>query len=327
MFQIEPVLWLQSFESPSLTWLMTQISLLGYMQAYVAIVLILTFVYRLRAGLCVLTALIVCGLAVDTLKSSLQLPRPMHADDRVRDPVDQITTALVARGGAGDPWSLPSQEVIAAVRASPAPDYGLPSGHAATATCLTLTIWLVFRARALAILALGWPILMSCSRIYLGRHFVADVAAGALVGVIAAILAVCWLGPQHLTTGIDTRRALRWLAAALVLAATALWIPALNAGHVGRLLGLTATLVLLSRWGVPADDARVWQRLARLGAAAGLYWLSTTLIGAGQARLDWGHAPLGKLLATTLGTLLTFAGAVLVAMRAKWYVSSTGVGS
>lgn len=67
--------------------------------------------------------------------------------------------------------------------------YGPPSGHAAFAALTAAALWPLARARwvhlALVIFVLG----VGLSRIWLGRHFPADVVAGYLVGLVGAGLA------------------------------------------------------------------------------------------------------------------------------------------
>ena len=74
MFQIEPILWLQSLESPGLTWLMRTVSALGYESTYAAILIILIFGIRLKQGMFVFICLLVAGIMVNGLKDGIQFP-------------------------------------------------------------------------------------------------------------------------------------------------------------------------------------------------------------------------------------------------------------
>jgi undecaprenyl-diphosphatase len=103
-------------------------------------------------------------------------------------------------------------ETLKAVFARPRPDgaervlfgdsWSFPSGHAmGTFVLCGVAAYIVLRtirswtARALLVgLALAWSLAMGFSRIYLGVHYVSDVAAGFLVG--AAWVAVCVSGME-----------------------------------------------------------------------------------------------------------------------------------
>jgi undecaprenyl-diphosphatase len=62
--------------------------------------------------------------------------------------------------------------------------YGFISSHAANAFGLaTLTVF-IFRNRLFTAVILVYAFLTGYSRIYLGVHFISDIAAGALVGVL-----------------------------------------------------------------------------------------------------------------------------------------------
>ena len=50
MFDVDPVVWLQSWASPSLTAVMNAISTLGYTRACIAIAALLAFGFRQRAA-------------------------------------------------------------------------------------------------------------------------------------------------------------------------------------------------------------------------------------------------------------------------------------
>ena len=78
------------------------------------------------------------------------------------------------------------------VRLRDAESYGLPSGHAqhATAVYLLLAAWV--RRGWVWPLALGFILLMSLSRIYLGVHFIQDVIVGFILGLVVLGLFLFW---------------------------------------------------------------------------------------------------------------------------------------
>ena len=196
MFQVEPILWLQAHASPALTWLMSVITLLGYTPTYVALVLALGFGFRLRPGLGVAIALLVSVVLTEGLKNGLALPRPSDVDSRVAPlgfALRASPAAAVTRGGAGTFWGLPAPEAIAAVRSRPGANYGFPSGHASAAMAFVLATALFHRWTRLASLGLVWPLLIALSRMYLGRHFLADVLGGLVVGCLGVGVAALLL--------------------------------------------------------------------------------------------------------------------------------------
>jgi len=69
--------------------------------------------------------------------------------------------------------------------------YGFPSGHAATSMFVALYLMLtVFNRRWwIVALLLGWVVLFSYSRLYLGVHYPMDIMCGYLLGAFWAILA------------------------------------------------------------------------------------------------------------------------------------------
>ncbi len=62
--------------------------------------------------------------------------------------------------------------------------YGFISGHAANSFGFAMFTLLLFRNRYYTIVILIWAALISYSRVYLGVHFISDITAGAISGII-----------------------------------------------------------------------------------------------------------------------------------------------
>ncbi|MBT9606230.1 phosphatase PAP2 family protein [Microbacterium sp.] len=85
---------------------------------------------------------------------------------------------------------------LAAVIARQRPEHSLaetvatsfPSGHTAVATTIAVTLGLILRRRWVWAVGAAWVVLMMWSRTYLHAHWLSDVVAGALEGVVVATL-------------------------------------------------------------------------------------------------------------------------------------------
>ncbi len=68
--------------------------------------------------------------------------------------------------------------------------YGFVSAHASNAFALYSFLFFLFRKKnkKLQRIILGWAILVSYSRIYLGAHFPGDVFGGALLGFMLGFI-------------------------------------------------------------------------------------------------------------------------------------------
>lgn len=310
MFQTHWHLWLQqTFDGGWILALMQFISLLGYEMAYTALILLCAFGARMRAGLCVMLAVLLMACTTHAIKQGAALPRPSDVDARVLDK-GVPSHPFVVDGGGHTFWSLPDARATAMLRAQPDADYGFNSGHVgvATAACVGLLLAFGIRRRWLRwALAFGWPLLMAVSRMYLGRHFLADVLAGWLVGIGVALLA--W----QLMPGLRSSK--RWQLPTLLglgvlltwAAATTRFVPV---GEAGRLLALGLLVAWLQWRGWPKDPQGVVQRILRVLGVVLIYLLVRPLIDwlAGTARLP--DVPATELLWQTVGTLLVLGGGV-----------------
>ena len=69
--------------------------------------------------------------------------------------------------------------------------HAFPSGHSASAFALAAVLSFSVKNKKYSMLFLAGAILVGYSRIYLAQHFIDDVLAGALIGIMSAIF--CWI--------------------------------------------------------------------------------------------------------------------------------------
>ena len=111
-----------------------------------------------------------------------------------------------------------------------------------------------------------WPVLMACSRLYLGRHFLGDVLGGACLGLLAAA-AAWWLWRRQTHRPVLS-------ALALLAGIAACWSPLVDLEAAGQLLGLALLASLLARIGWPADEPTTpAKRLGRVALVFAVYLL------------------------------------------------------
>ncbi|HSM58653.1 MAG TPA: phosphatase PAP2 family protein [Candidatus Sulfomarinibacteraceae bacterium] len=156
-FSLEVIRWLQG-EYTHLAAFLRIVSDLGRFEFYLAVVPLIYWCVHKALGKELAYLLAVANAVLLLAKQAIRAPRPFWLDD---------TLALSSESG-----------------------FGTPSGHVQIATVIYLYVAAVVRQRrawVLAFLAIG---LMGFSRVFLGMHFLHDVFAGFLVGVL--ILFACW---------------------------------------------------------------------------------------------------------------------------------------
>jgi membrane-associated phospholipid phosphatase len=320
MFETDLIYRIQSLASPPLTWLMVAVTDLGYTPVYVAVMLVLLFAIRLRPALGVLLCLLFAAVMTQGLKTSIAFPRPSDVDARLLDPGAESLDQPAALSGSGF-WSLPSGDARAAVRETPEPSYGFPSGHVSAATAFCLGVVLFFGWRRFLPFALAWPLVMGVSRMYLGRHFLADVVGGLVVGVLAAgcgTVLLRWL--DH--PGRRSQRPLRLAAvsgAALGLAVLSLFTVSLDPKIVGGLAALIWAYAVLTVVGFPSDAGGPWHRAGRLAGAVAIYLVISRLLDWGLKVSGWEDLRLATLCVSVLVLSGTILGAVTLGRRMRWF--------
>jgi undecaprenyl-diphosphatase len=120
-----------------------------------------------KESLLVLLAIVAVAVLCDQFSAQICKPffarlRPTHHPDFM----NEVSTVFGYRGGR----------------------YGFISSHAANSFGFAIYISLLFRNRFFTITIMSWAALTAYSRIYLGVHFISDVIAGALAGVLFGLL-------------------------------------------------------------------------------------------------------------------------------------------
>ncbi len=68
--------------------------------------------------------------------------------------------------------------------------YGFASSHAANSFGIAMLVWLSLRKRYPNVIWIfGWALMFSYTRIYLGVHYPGDILVGALIGLLAGVIA------------------------------------------------------------------------------------------------------------------------------------------
>lgn len=234
MFDIHPIVWMQSWESPALTAVMNGISLLGYTRVYVGVAVLLAFAFRVRAAVALLVLLGLSGAITDIAKAAAEAPRPDWVHGEVR------ALSLYASEFRDRKADTPTETEDS---------YGFPSGHVSATTVFMVGLALLLRwGRRGWAAAVLWIALMAVSRMYLGRHFLGDVVGGLGIGLAATGLAFAVLRLGELAREMrahDAWPAHRIIAVALVFSGGALLVGLPDAGDAGRLLGTGLGVLVL----------------------------------------------------------------------------------
>jgi membrane-associated phospholipid phosphatase len=317
LFQTEPILFLQSLANDWLGALTSAVTRAAYPDVLGALVIATAFGINLRAGLVLGQAVLWTELVTGFLKESLSLPRPADVDSRVGTMIDGAAneTKFTAAGGKGL-LDLPDPRAIAAARLAPHPSFGFPSSAVSTATAFWGGLAMVLRSPRVLVLAAAIIVLTALSRLYLGRHFVADVAGGVVVGaVVLGSLRRSAVRPAWYFRSPLWPPLLALLPLILLLV-----LPHIDPGSAGGLTGLYAARMLTERRGLPVDRAQAWRRIARVFLAAALYVAVAASVGvllrtvAVEADPTW-----AEYFATAASVFAVFWGGVRLSERFHLY--------
>jgi membrane-associated phospholipid phosphatase len=158
-FGLDATHWLQT-NLPQLEPFFRFISTLGLEEFYLAVLPMIYWSINKKAGRAVAYIFLLGNVFNNMLKHGLREPRPFWLDPTLERFTDY--------------------------------GYGIPSGHTQFTTTIYLFIATWVKRRWVWFLAILMVILMPLSRIYLGSHFVQDVVAGFLLGLLVLIGYLVW---------------------------------------------------------------------------------------------------------------------------------------
>jgi membrane-associated phospholipid phosphatase len=261
------VLLLQERASPALTEIMRAVSFCGYVPSCLAIAIVCGFGWRLRLGVTLILAIVFADAMTMVAKDAFASSRPHAVDARVQ--------TLDAFGS----W-IPRMPSGAPARTD---DFGFPSGHVAATAAWTLGLAWSRRKRRHLGAAATWIAAMAVSRMYLGRHFPADVIGGLGLGAAALVFARVTIPPVAGPGGPGAAPGTRLGVAVVVLVVLAALSGAGPDAHdAGRFSGLVGAVLLLTRRRTLDDAVTLSTRMARMAVALVLLgvaiWSSTWTI-------------------------------------------------
>lgn len=303
MFDVDPIVWLQSWASPVLTAVMNGISLLGYTRAHVAIAVLFAFGFRMRAAVALLVLIALNGAFTDIVKTAALTPRP-DADGRVQA-LSQFAADLRQRD-ADTPTDVEDSSAF-------------PSGHVSATTTFALGLaWLLKCRRRGWLLAWGAIAAMAVSRMYLGRHFAGDVLGGVAAGCVVlgvgfGVLKLAQLAGE--SQPLRSWPASRVMTIALVFSGSALLVGLPDAGDAGRLIGTAVGVVFLTHYDrlQGADDVR--SRAVRVVVAAGAFAAAWAVMTAALSYASPSGASAIRLAASALPNAAVLVAPALVRRR------------
>jgi membrane-associated phospholipid phosphatase len=187
MFQTDIIIFLQSFASEPLNIAMKAITAIGYEVSFFIILISISSGINFRKGFLLMQILMVTGLINQFFKEFFALPRPWFVDSTL-DTFGKTLSTKFDSMDANNFWSGLPQIVVDQYRAFNPDTFGLPSGHTSTALTLWGSIAIIFKHRWVSTISVSLIILIPLSRLYLARHFLADILAGYLLGLIILLL-------------------------------------------------------------------------------------------------------------------------------------------
>lgn len=174
-------LYINYYHSPAADFIFKNVTLIGLGYTIIPVVLILLFI-RFRYALISLTAFFLAVIINDSLKSIFHTPRPVTVFSQMHQTLYLVPNVEI------DAWN------------------SFPSGHTATGFCIFCVLALYAKNNFTKATCFAVAFLIAYSRMYLSEHFLIDVYAASIIGMVSALVIYKWMMSEKMFTkfgGID----------------------------------------------------------------------------------------------------------------------------
>lgn len=329
MFQTEIVLFIQSFASDFWTFFFKFWTELGSSRWTIILVLTILFGISFRAGYILAHAVLWSGLITLYLKELFAVPRPANVDLNVKllGKSYPNPSQFDSMGAKGFFERLP-RDVVEALRADPIDSWGFPSGHTSTAMALGSSIFMFFKITWVRVIAVVMIVFIPFSRMYLGRHFLADILGGYFIGFLTFLIfyklayKIQWFKTFFL--GKLEQKLWDWktfllLFYFLILPFLLLFVPNIEHDGIGIFLGLNLGFLFLWIRGIPKDSGKIMHRVARVLIALVLYLGADFLFEKGSHIIFTGEAGVVEFIRRILTMILLIWGSTEISIKLGFF--------
>ncbi|MGD8536743.1 MAG: phosphatase PAP2 family protein [Candidatus Aminicenantes bacterium] len=329
MFQTEIILFLQSYASGFLTIFFKFFTEIGRSSFVIPIMLVILFGVSFRSGFVLVHLVLWNGIITNSLKELFSLPRPANVDSNIlllgeNFPNPTPFTDMGAKSFFG---RLP-QNVVDYLRVNRIDSWGFPSGHSSMAIALWGSISLFFKKIWVWIIAGMMIIFIPLSRMYLGRHFLADVMGGLLLGFLVLLIfynlvfkkekLMIFLFEKLGKVQLDLKSIL-FLTYFLIVPLLLLFVPKIDPEDTATILGLNLGFLLLWFRGIPKDSGKIWQRMARVGIAFIFYYGISEALEKGTGLIFKNDLGPVEFIRQTLTIFLIFWGSTEISIKLGFF--------
>ncbi len=329
MFQTEIIIFLQSFASDFLTAFFKYFTEIGKSTYAAPLVLIVMFGISFRMGFILLHVVSWNGLITFYLKELFSLPRPLNVDIHVKLLGETAPNATPFESmGAKTFFGGFSKDTVEYIRNYPFDSWGFPSGHASHVVALWGSISLYFKKTWIYLMSVMMIVFISLSRMYLGRHFLADVLAGLLLGFFVTVVfyrgiyknnsLLSFIFERSKKTRISIRTILG-LFYFLIVPFLVWLIPGVLVKQVAALLGLNLGFILIRHRGIPKDTGHFLQRSGRVLLAGAVFFLFYVGLKIGIGLVLANEPVSVEFIRLVFSMFISFWGSVELCIKLKLY--------
>jgi membrane-associated phospholipid phosphatase len=256
---------------------------MGYYSFFKIIVIVFLLGYDFRKGFIFLHLLLWTGVLSEILKSLFGYPRPVDVDStlrRIKENVD-FSTPFTKMGAKGF-WQLLPAEPVEFFRKIPNYSSGIPSGHASSATAVWSAVSMFSKKIWVYYFSGFMIVLMAISRMYLGRHFLADVTAGFILGMLVSLFFYfTFIRDERLdkTFPLKPIYNLRFMSILkylyfFIFPFSILLLHQVDVSLVGNIIAFNLSFFLISLNGIPEFKGKLYKRIFRVLTAFIIYQVS-----------------------------------------------------